>query len=175
MWLIPTSLARSAIAHHDNHGVERVNLFSAEVQHDDDDPEGYDAGYLRVGPLLGASMLGGTIYELGPGQSNCPYHYEYGNEEWLIVLEGRLTVRHPHGEDELEPGDVVCFAIGPAGAHKLTNRGEGRVRLLMLSTKIDPAVAVYPDSDKIGVWSGGKEDNILVRRESGVDYWDREL
>jgi hypothetical protein len=45
----------------------------------------------------------------------------------------------------------------------------------MLSTKIDPAVAVYPDSDKIGVWSGGKEDNILVRRESAVDYWDREL
>jgi uncharacterized cupin superfamily protein len=155
--------------------VERVNLFSAEVQRDDDDPEGYEAGYLRLGPLLGAAMLGGTIYELGPGQSNCPYHYEYGNEEWLIVLEGRLTVRHPEGETELEPGDVVCFAVGPAGAHKLTNRGEGRVRLLMLSTKIDPSVAVYPDSDKIGVWPGAQEDNILVRRESAVDYWDREL
>jgi hypothetical protein len=45
----------------------------------------------------------------------------------------------------------------------------------MLSTKHDPAVAVYPDSDKIGVWSGDERDQIMVRRESGVDYWDREL
>jgi uncharacterized cupin superfamily protein len=155
--------------------MQRVNLFSAEIQFDDDNPEGYNAGEVRLGPLLGARMIGGTIYELGPGQSNCPYHYEYPNEEWLIVLEGRLTLRHPDGEELLDPGDVVCFPAGPAGAHKLTNAGEGRVRLLMLSTKIDPAVAVYPDSDKIGVWSGDDRDKILVRRESGVDYWDREL
>jgi uncharacterized cupin superfamily protein len=120
-------------------------------------------------------MVGATIYELEAGQSNCPYHYEYGNEEWLIVLEGRLTVRHPEGEAELEPGDTVCFPVGAAGAHKLTNCGEDRVRCLMLSTKFEPSVAVYPDSDKIGVWPGAKDDHILVRRESGVDYWDREL
>jgi hypothetical protein len=46
----------------------------------------------------------------------------------------------------------------------------------MLSTKHEPAVAVYPDSDKIGVWPGVETDNILlVRRESRVDYWDREV
>jgi len=119
-------------------------------------------------------MLGATVYELPPGQSNCPYHYEYGNEEWLIVLEGRLTVRHPEGEAELGPGDVLCFAIGPDGAHKLTNRTDGTVRVAMLSTQHEPAVAVYPDSDKLGVWPGDKRDNLLVRRESVVDYWDPE-
>ena len=44
----------------------------------------------------------------------------------------------------------------------------------MLSTKGEPAVAVYPDSDKIGVWPGDNRDKIMVRRESVVDYWDRE-
>jgi hypothetical protein len=46
----------------------------------------------------------------------------------------------------------------------------------MLSTKMNPGVAVYPDSDKIGVWPvpGGGEDHILVRRESDVDYYDGE-
>ena len=49
--------------------------------------------------------------------------------------------------------------------------------LVMLSTKNNPAVAVYPDSGKIGVWPvpGGGEDQLMVRRESKVDYWDGEL
>ena len=66
--------------------LRRVNLYRAELEHDADDPDGYHAGYNRFGPQVGGSMLGATIYELPPGQSNCPYHYEYGNEEWLIVL-----------------------------------------------------------------------------------------
>jgi len=91
------------------------------------------------------------------------------------VLEGRLTVRHPDGEDELEAGDLVCFPGGPDGAHKLTNSGDGTVRMLIVSTNNLPAVAVYPDSDKIGIWTEGSRDNIMVRRESGVDYYDREV
>jgi len=156
-------------------GVRRVNLFGEDVQYDADDPDGYVAGYRRLGPLIGASMVGATIYELAPGQSNCPYHYEYGNEEWLVVIAGRLTLRHPGGEDVLEPGDVVCFPVGPEGAHKLTNRTEETVRVLVLSTKHEPSAAVYPDSDKIGLWPGDERDEVIVRRESAVDYWDREL
>jgi uncharacterized cupin superfamily protein len=154
--------------------MRRVNLFSAELARDADDPPGYEAGYVRLGPLLDATKIGATIYELGPGQSNCPYHYEYGCEEWLLVVEGRPTIRHPGGEDELEPGDLVCFPEGPEGAHKVTNGTEESVRVMILSTKGDPAAAVYPDSDKIGIWTGNDADQLIVRRESGVDYWDRE-
>ena len=152
----------------------RVNLFSAQLARDPDDPPGYEAGYVRLGPLLEATRIGATIYELGPGQSNCPYHYEYGCEEWLLVVEGRPTIRHPGGEDELGPGDLVCFPEGPEGAHKVTNGTEESVRVMILSTKGDPAAAVYPDSDKIGIWTGNDADQLIVRRESGVDYWDRE-
>ncbi|MGZ4178158.1 MAG: cupin domain-containing protein [Solirubrobacteraceae bacterium] len=154
--------------------MRRHNLHDAAVEFDAGDPEGYHAGMARFGAEIGAVMLGGSVYELPPGQSICPYHYEYGNEEWLVVLDGRPTVRHPEGEEELASGDVVCFPIGPAGAHKVTNRTDAPVRVLMLSTKVEPSVAVYPDSDKIGVWPGNPRDNILVRRESNVDYWDRE-
>ena len=157
--------------------MRRVNVFTAELQHDEDDPPGYEADYLTVGPLIGAARIGATIYALGPGQSNCPYHYEYPDEEWLLVLEGTLTVRTPEGEEEVAAGEAVCFPEGPDGAHKLTNRSDTPVRLLMFSTKNNPAVAVYPDSDKIGVWPvlGGGPDKVMVKRSSDVDYWEGEL
>jgi uncharacterized cupin superfamily protein len=129
----------------------------------------------RLAPQIGATKVGATVYELPPGQSSFPYHYEYGCEEWLLVAAGRPTLRHPGGEDELEPGDLVCFPEGPEGAHKVTNGTDKTVRIMILSTKASPALAVYPDSDKLGVFTDDKADDIMVRRESDVDYWDREL
>ena len=157
--------------------MDPVNIYDVELTRDDDDPEGYDAGYLRLGPLLGSERIGATVYELKRGNSNCPYHYEYGNEEWLLVLSGRLTVRHPGGETELGPGDLASFPNGPDGRHKLTNKSEELARLVMFSTKVDPSMAVYPDSNKIAAWPqpGAGDDKIMVRRESNVDYWDREV
>ena len=156
--------------------MKKVNLNALEFETDPEDPEGYKARMARFGPSIDASMIGGSVYELPPGQSICPYHYEYGNEEWAIVLEGRPTLRHPDGEEQVEPMDVICFPNGPAGAHKFTNTTDETVRILLLSTKVDPSMAIYPDSDKIGAWPGPefREDHVLVRRGSHVEYYDGE-
>jgi uncharacterized cupin superfamily protein len=82
-------------------------------------------------------------------------------------------VRHPGGEEELSQGDVVCFPPGPDGAHKVTCLGGETARVLMLSTRQTPAIAVYPDSDKIGVWAGDDRDRLMMRRDT-LDYWDGE-
>ena len=157
--------------------MRRINLSGLELQYDEGDPDGYAVGYNRFGPSIEASRLGATIYELPPGQSVCPYHYEYPDEEWLLVLSGRPTLRDPDGEHELEPNDLVCFPEGPDGAHKVTNNTSETLRVMLLSTKMNPGVAVYPDSDKIGVWPvpGGGDDHVLVRRSSNVDYFEGEL
>jgi uncharacterized cupin superfamily protein len=150
---------------------EVVNLFDVELGVDDGDPEDFaGVGYAQVGKLLGASQLGLTVYELPPGKSNCPYHYEVGNEEWIVVLDGRVSVRTPEGEVELGPWETLCFPEGETGAHRLTNRTDEPVRLAMLSTLIDPSAAVYPDSGKIGIWPPGK----LFRLADAVDYWEGE-
>ena len=154
---------------------EVVNLFDAPRSADEGDPVGFEVPYVRIGALVGASALGLTVYELTAGNSICPYHYEYPEEEWLIVLDGHPTLRNPEGEHELEPGDVVCFPSGPGGAHKVTNRAVERVLVAMLSTKSKPSVAVYPDSNKIGVWSGDGDVAMLVTRDAAVDYWHGEL
>jgi uncharacterized cupin superfamily protein len=112
-----------------------------------------------------------SVYELPPDQSICPYHWEAGDEEWLIVISGRPTLRTPDGELELDPWDAVCFPAGAEGAHKVTNRSDATARVGMLSTRNEPGVSVYPDSNKVGAWPPGK----LFRLDDAVDYWDGEL
>jgi uncharacterized cupin superfamily protein len=145
--------------------VKRFNLHAAETELEGGEPDGYLSRANRFGKEIGASLIGGTVYDLPAGQALCPYHFEYGDEEWLIVLTGNPLVRTPEGETTLDPGDVVCFPPGPDGAHKVT----GPARVLMISTRNEPSVAVYPDSDKLGVYVG--DYTLLVKRDSGVDYW----
>jgi uncharacterized cupin superfamily protein len=155
--------------------LRRVNLFSVPVEEAADRPDGYRLALARLAPELGAVKLGASVYDLPPGQSSFPYHYEHGCEEWLLVVSGRPTLRHPGGEEQLEAGDLVGFPEGPEGAHKVTNQTDETVRIMILSTKAAPAVAVYPDSDKVGIFTEDGADDVMVRRESDVGYWDREL
>ena len=91
-----------------------------------------------------------------------------------MVLIGRPTLRTPEGETVLMPGDVVCFPPGPEGAHRLDNRTGDAVRILLLSTMISPDMAVYPDSDKVGVFGLPEAGSKLFRTSSAVDYYDGE-
>jgi uncharacterized cupin superfamily protein len=151
--------------------VNEVNLVELTLQHDEDDPPGYGCDYARVGQLLGAEQLGVSVYELPPGQSICPYHYETGEEEWLIVLVGRPTLRTPSGEQELRPWDCAFFPAGEEGAHKVTNRTDETVRVCIWSNRLAVATSVYPDSEKVGAWPPGK----LFRLADAVDYYTGEL
>jgi uncharacterized cupin superfamily protein len=154
--------------------VERANVFEAEFEYDPGDPDGYKGGLARVGQAVGGEDLVVKLFEIPPGENLCPYHYEYV-EEWLLVLGGEVVVRVPEGEQELGRGDLVRFPAGPEGAHKVTNRGEDKARVIMFSSGREPSVAVYPDSDKIGVWTGNPDDNLMLRRGDGnVDYYDGE-
>ena len=110
----------------------------------------------------GPGMLAASIVELEPGRASEPYHCTYGREEWLLLLSGTATLRHPGGEDALERGDLVCFPEGPGGAHQLFNRGGAGVRALLLATTGFPANTFYPDT---GQWllRNGPGDAVELR------------
>ena len=154
--------------------MRHANLSAPEFTYDDEDPDGFRAGMFRLGALVGAEHTGATLYELPPGQALCPYHYEYGEEEWVMVVSGRPTLRDPDGTHELAPWDVVFFPPGPDGAHQLRNDSGEPARILMWSQRVYPAATVYPDSDKIGIWTGNADDSVMVRRASRVGYYHGE-
>lgn len=150
--------------------MSRLNISEPDFEFDAEDPEGFRAGMYRLGPLVGAERTGATVYELPPGELLCPYHYEYGEEEWLLVLIGRPFVRTPDGTEELKPFDVVFFPRGAKGAHQVGNRADEPARVLMWSDVVWPTGTAYPDSDKVGLWLA-PGDSLMVERSSGVDYY----
>ena len=145
-----------------------INILSAENP----------GGRIDVGRATGSTETLMFIYDLAPGQSSSPYHYEY-EEEWLLVVDGTVVVRTPDGEHTLERGELVRFPPGPAGAHKVMNRSDAPARTLLFSSARTPAVSVYPDSDTIGVWPGDETNDLVFERRTAVPWahgeagWDK--
>lgn len=148
-----------------------MNLFDLELTLDENDPDGYHTSYRRLAPELGGKRIAFNVFELPPGQSVCPYHYESTEEEWIVVLTGQPTVRTPEGERELRAWDCVFCPAGEAGAHKVTNRGDEPARIIIWSNRSHPGTSIYPDSNKVGAWPPGK----IFRLDDAVDYYEGEL
>jgi uncharacterized cupin superfamily protein len=142
--------------------VQSVNIFNTTFE-----------GRLDVAQAVGSSGSMMFVYDLEHGTSSSPYHYEY-EEEWLLVVDGTLVLRAPDGEHTLQRGDLVCFPAGPEGAHKVLNRSDDPARILMFSSSRVPAVSVYPDSDKIAVWSGNEPDELIFKRGTAVPWSEGE-
>jgi uncharacterized cupin superfamily protein len=135
--------------------MQTFNLFNGETE---DVPAGApgDRGQAaRVGSKLGASRLGMSVYDLPPGEAIGPYHFEWTDEEWLIVLAGKVAIRGPEGGQTVGPGDVVCFLAGPDGAHQVRNAGEVTARVAIVSTQNEFGIVEYPEDEKVGIWAGG--------------------
>jgi uncharacterized cupin superfamily protein len=149
--------------------VKIFNLYHGELEETADEP-GFRSRATTIGPKLGARLLGMTVYELGDAERICPYHFHWGSEEFLIVLEGQPMVRTPDGEQKLQPGDVMLFPIGPDGAHSVS----GPAKVAMMSNEgMQLDVTEYPDSEKVGLWS--EQGKFLIRRGAPVEYFDGEL
>jgi len=106
--------------------------------------DGFRALRARIGYQLRTERLGLSLWELPPGEAAYPYHWHLTEEELIVVLAGRPSLRTPGGWRELEEGEVVAFLRGERGAHQLVNRTRKRVRALAVSTNGEPDVVLYP-------------------------------
>jgi len=143
--------------------IEEVNIFDAVISQ----------GRIDVGGDAGSTDVRMYVYDIAPGASSCPYHYEYV-DEWLLVVAGTVVIRTPEGERTLEAGALLRFPAGPGGAHKIMNRGDSPARTLLFCTNHGPAFSVYPDSNKIGVWPAKFDDDenngLIFVRDSAVPW-----
>src|SRR5215831_17370364 len=138
------------------------------------DREGWGIKGVVVGRRVGGELIGGSLFEVEPGNKLWPYHTHHLNEEWVIVLRGEPTLRTPEGEHELKEGDVVCFRRGKDGAHQVINRTDSPIRVLMLSSMIRGEIIEYLDTGKVLAKDADDEDVLFARPGPPVEYWEGE-
>ena len=126
------------------------NVFEPAWDAERDEPP-YRWRRARLGRQAGLERLGASLFELPPGAASFPLHVHLHNEEAIVVLQGRPTLRTLEGERALEPGEVVGCPAGRAGAHRLDNATDEPVRVLVVSTMLAPEVVEFPDEGVLWV------------------------
>jgi uncharacterized cupin superfamily protein len=152
------------------------NLYDPEFDEPREQP-GFRAQRARVSRQAGSERLGLSVWEVPPGEAAYPYHHHLGEEELVVVLDGRPSLRTPQGWRELAPGEIVAFPRGEGGGHQLVNETDQTVRFLAFSTSGDPDLVVYPDSGKLGAFErlpDGGGLRAMFRSGDAVDYYDGE-
>jgi uncharacterized cupin superfamily protein len=152
------------------------NINNANYE-DRDAPAGFRARRARIGYELASELIGASLWQLPPGEAAYPYHFHYSDEEIVIVLKGRPTLRCPQGTRAMQEGEAVRFALGEAGAHQILNRTDEPVTFLAISSSGRPDIVVYPDSGKIGAnerRADGSGLREVFRASDAVDYWEGE-
>lgn len=118
---------------------------------------GVSAGYLkpelfegrikrRLAKTLGLSQFGVNYTTLEPGAYSALRHWHEGEDEFIYVLYGRLTLIDNEGEHSLGPGEFCAFPAGEPNAHHLRNAtGEAVSFLEIGSSRPGYDVVHYPD------------------------------
>ena len=137
------------------------------------DQVGYEYFRRKFIPFGGAKNTLVSVYEIPPGKAAYPYHFHYKNEEVFYILSGEGLLKTPEGERKVAAGELLFFPVGEAGAHKLTNTSETE-KLVYIDFDVvhDIDIAVYPDSEKIGIW--GMNINKIYPQNEDVDYYKGE-
>jgi uncharacterized cupin superfamily protein len=150
------------------------NLFSDPEWNRTEDRPGWRSKDAWVGEHIGGELIGASMYELEPGDRLWPHHTHHANEEWVVVVRGRPTLRSVGGDAELREGDMAAFPRGEDGYHQVINRTEEPIRVLMLSTMVKPDLIHYADSDRWGAGNVKGERVFLSRVGPTLEYWEGE-
>ena len=126
----------------------------------------FRTSYCDFDDLLGADVIGATVFEIDAGYTRAPYHFHDGVEEWMYVVAGEPMLRDPSGIRVLKPGTLVTFQAGPDGAHNVD--GPGRIVMFSAGARGwgEAFTTVYLDADKIGGKPG-----IQFIRKSALETW----
>lgn len=153
-------------------GIKRCKIDELKVKHkmEHDDYEYYRRDFVPMGY---ANKTKVSIYEIPPLKSAYPYHFHHKNEETFYIISGEGILKTPSGEMKVASGDLLFFPSDSSGAHKLTNASSTE-KLVYVDFDVvyDLDVAVYPDSNKIGIW--GKGINKVYYLDDNKDYYDGE-
>lgn len=144
--------------------------------------ENFEAEFAPVANRLNATKLGYRVTRVPPGKRAWPLHAHYVNEEMFFVLDGNGTVRIGDDSFPIKQGDFIAAPPSPEEPHQIINTSKQELTYICVSTMLEPEVAIYPDSEKIGIVAGTPPGRVseegglfkFIHKDSGMGYWDGE-
>lgn len=109
----------------------------------------------RLGDAVGLTQFGVNLLVLPAGTWSAQRHWHEHEDEFILVLEGEVTLITDGGETRLRPGDAVGFPAGYSDAHHLRNDGEGPASVFEVGSRAASDIVSYPDIDLTAHGCGG--------------------
>jgi uncharacterized cupin superfamily protein len=113
-------------------------------------PYNLGQGHLAYAPLSdagGLTQFGAAWEVLQPGGQSSQMHWHEREDEFLLMLDGSLTVIEDGVETEIGPGDACAWKAGSGVAHCLKNRSDRPATYLIVGTRHPEEICHYPGLD----------------------------
>jgi uncharacterized cupin superfamily protein len=100
----------------------------------------------KLGQSVGVTQFGVNHLTLQPGARSALRHWHEGEDEFVYVLSGELTLIDENGEHALREGSFAGFPAGEPNAHQLANRSHAPASFLSIGTRKPGLETIhYPD------------------------------
>ena len=101
----------------------------------------------RLTDPLGLTRMGVNITEIAPDAKSSIRHWHSHEDEFVLVLEGEVTLVTDAGEQVLSAGMCAGFPAGVADGHCIVNNSGAPATILEVGTRDMKDEAAYPDVD----------------------------
>jgi uncharacterized cupin superfamily protein len=116
-----------------------------------------------LGDPLGLTGFGANLVRLEPGAWSSQRHWHSHEDEFVLVLEGELTLVTDEGETLLGPGMAAGFPAGAENGHHLVNRGGTAATYLEIGDRRPRDEARYPDIDLMAM--SGPDGRVFTNKK----------
>ena len=120
-----------------------------------------------LGDLFGLTQFGVNLVTLRAGAQSALRHWHSLEDEFILMLSGRLTLITDAGETDLCAGQCVGFKAGQRDGHHLVNRGDEIGSFLVIGSRISGDNGFYPDDDLMWIETA---DAVVAAHKDGRFY-----
>jgi uncharacterized cupin superfamily protein len=110
----------------------------------------------RLGDAGGLRDFGVNLMSLPPGGWSSQRHWHSGEDEFVYVLEGELTLVEDEGETLLHAGEGAAFPKGTGNGHHLKNQSSVTAVYLEVGSRDPNDLTTCSDVDMMSSNADGK-------------------
>ncbi|HUN94220.1 MAG TPA: cupin domain-containing protein [Burkholderiaceae bacterium] len=110
----------------------------------------------RLGQVGGLRDFGVNRMTLPPGAWSSQRHWHSHEDEFVVVLQGEVTLVEDGGETLLRPGDCAAFPKGSGNGHHLINRSAAPAVYLEVGSRHPDDLTTCSDIDMMSSNADGR-------------------